>query len=273
MLRQLCTSVLFLLLPVVFAFQPGTPTAFVLVGDSTTANGTTVNSGGWGNGFCGSSYNNTPSSLAPDTPCINTAKNGATTGSFVADGSWNISGSWFHHIHEFTPNLPLLVANIQEQVAAGRRTLVTIQFGHNDMKIAPPESMGANLTVMVNQIRTLGAEPVLVTSLTRRTFFANGTIQDLLGPWADETILISQQLGTHLIDLHSTSITYCTKLGPDASHRLNRTPDDNTHLNTNGTIVFGRMVADLLNASFPNELPIIPNPGLTYNETNGIPSY
>jgi hypothetical protein len=45
---------------------------------------------------------------------------------------------------------------------------------------------------MVNQIRALGGEPVLVTSLTRRTFFDNGTIQDVLGPWADETILIGE---------------------------------------------------------------------------------
>ncbi|KAJ6531825.1 SGNH hydrolase-type esterase domain-containing protein, partial [Mycena capillaripes] len=155
----------------------------------------------------------------------------ATTGSFVADGSFNKS-----------------IAFIQGEVAKGRRTLVTIQFGHNDMKIAPPESMGANLTIMVNQIRALGAEPVLVTSLTRRTFFDNGTIQDLLGPWADETILISQQLDTHLLDLHANSITYVEAIGPDAAHRLNRSPDDNTHLNENGTIVFGRY-ADFLSST------------------------
>ncbi|KAJ7035097.1 SGNH hydrolase [Mycena alexandri] len=237
-------------------YARGVPTSFVLVGDSTTANGTVVDSGGWGNGFCGSTNTSTPSSLAPGTPCINTAKNGATTGSFVADGSWNIS-----------------LATAEAEIAKGRRTLVTIQFGHNDMKIAPPESMGANITIMVNQLRAIGAEPVLVTSLTRRTFFDNGTIQDLLGPWADETILVSQQLGTHLLDLHANSITYCEAIGPDASHVLNRTPDDDTHLNSNGTIVFGRMLANLMNASFPHQLPIIPNPELTFNITHGIASY
>ncbi|KAJ7931548.1 hypothetical protein B0H13DRAFT_1958735 [Mycena leptocephala] len=124
------------------------------------------------------------------------------------------------------------------------------------MKIAPPESMGANLTIMVDQIRALGAEPVLVTSLTRRTFFDNGTIQDLLAPWADETILISQQLQTHLLDLQLT--------------RLHTSPDDNTHLNENGTL---SLDADLMSASFPHQLPIIPNPGLTFNITHGIASY
>lgn len=62
---------------------------------------------------------------------------------------------------------------------------MTIQFGHNDQKIAPPESMAANLTSMVQQIRAIGGEPVLVTSLTRRSFNANGTVADTLGPWAD----------------------------------------------------------------------------------------
>jgi len=81
-------------------------------------------------------------------------------------------------------------AEIKKQVASGRRTLVTIQFGHNDQKIATPESMGANLTAMVQQVRALGAEPVLVTSLTRRSFSSNGKVSDTLGPWADrESVL------------------------------------------------------------------------------------
>jgi lysophospholipase L1-like esterase len=117
---------------------------------------------------------------------------------------------------------------IEAEVAKGRRTFATIQFGHNDMKIAPPESMGANLTQMVQAIRAIGGEPILVTSLTRRNFFDNGTIDDALGPWADETILIAQQQGTHLLDLHAASIKYVEAIGPDAAHRLNRSPDDNT---------------------------------------------
>lgn len=47
---------------------------------------TVPDSGGWGNGFCGSEITGNIASILPDTPCINTAQNGATTGSFVADG-------------------------------------------------------------------------------------------------------------------------------------------------------------------------------------------
>ncbi|KAG5724699.1 Rhamnogalacturonan acetylesterase rhgT [Termitomyces sp. T112] len=238
------------------ALPRATSTSFVLIGDSTTANGTTVNSGGWGSGLCGSTITGNIASVVDGTPCINTAKNGATTGTFVQDGYFATS-----------------LAAIRDEVGKGHRTLVTLQFGHNDQKIAPPESMAANLTSMVQQIRAAGGEPVLITSLTRRNFYTNGTVSDTLGPWAAATISVAQQQGTHYIDLHQASITYVEAIGPDAAWRLNRSPDDFTHLNVNGTTVFGRMVADLLTASYPGELPIVANTALSYNISHGIASY
>ncbi|KAH6912134.1 SGNH hydrolase [Coprinopsis sp. MPI-PUGE-AT-0042] len=237
------------------AVKAAKPTSFVLVGDSTTANATSTNSGGWGNGLCGSSITGNIASVEAGTPCINTAQNGATTGTFVANGHWAKS-----------------VSAIKSEVSKGRRTLVTIQFGHNDMKIAPPESMGMNLTAMVKQVRSLGAEPVLVTSLTRRSF-KNGVVSDTLGPWADQTKLIAQQQGTKLLDLHANSIKYVNAIGADAAHRLNKSPDDNTHLNTNGSTVFGRMVADLLSVAYPSELPIVANARMSQDIKNGVPSF
>ena len=91
------------------------PLSFVLIGDSTTNNGTTLNSGGWSNGFCASLAS------VSTSHCINTAHNGATTGSTIASGQFNTS-----------------LAFIRGEVAQGRRTLVTVQFGHNDMKIVSP---------------------------------------------------------------------------------------------------------------------------------------
>lgn len=60
--------------------------------------------------------------------------------------------------------------------------------------------------------------------------------------FAAATIAVSEEKKTHLLDLHKWSMWYVEKIGPDAAHRLNRLPDDNTHLNTNGTAVFGRYV-------------------------------
>jgi hypothetical protein len=167
------------------------------------------------------------------------------------------------------------------------------------MKVSPPETMGTNLARFVDEVRAVGAEPILVTSLTRRNFNSdNVTLNDTLGPWANgkpslasmvyaiqmfdfpETILISQQKKTHLLDLHKWSMWYVEKIGPDAAHRLNRLPADNTHLNANGTTVFGRcvcimkswgvgtdeemialrLVADLMAVELlPDVGPIIPN--------------
>jgi hypothetical protein len=62
--------------------------------------------------------------------------------------------------------------------------------------------MGANLTFMVGQIRAAGGEPVLVTSLTRRNFFANGTVNDTLGPWANGRSSVSFIVLTLLCSLH-----------------------------------------------------------------------
>ncbi|KAJ7866751.1 SGNH hydrolase [Mycena leptocephala] len=213
-------------------------TAFVLAGDSTT-----YLNGGWGPGFC--------ADLAAGIPCVITAFSGETTGSFFADGR-------------------------------GRRTFVTMQFGHNDQKIAPPETMGANLAIMVDQIRATEqqvgstvakAEPILVTSLTRRNWFSNGTFDDILQPWADVTLLTAEQKTTASFDLHKSSMDYVEAIGPTAAHILNLSPSDNTHLNDNGALVFGRMMADFFVAKYGPGVPIIPNAALSFNISHGIPSF
>lgn len=89
--------------------------------------------------------------------------------------------------------------------------------------------MAANLTALVQEIRELGAEAILITSLTRRTFNATtGRIQDTLLPWADATKQVAQEQSAHVLDLHAASIKYVEAIGPDAAHRLNRLPEDNT---------------------------------------------
>ncbi|KAF8962790.1 SGNH hydrolase-type esterase domain-containing protein [Flammula alnicola] len=248
-----------------FALSATRPTSFVLVGDSTTANGTAPNSGGWGNGFCGSKITGNIASLATGRLASIQHMTEPPQGH-----SWLTGRIMIYVFRQPSDKWPvdsgIFLSHYQRRGGKGRRTLVTIQFGHNDMKIAPPESMGANLTpVMVQQVRALGGEPVLVTSLTRRSFNSNGTIDDALGPWANETILISQQQKTHLLDLHAASIKYVVAIGPDAAHRLNRLPDDNTHLNVNGTTVFGRML--------PISAPIIPNSPLSFSISHGIASF
>ncbi|KAG7097321.1 hypothetical protein E1B28_004680 [Marasmius oreades] len=233
------------------------PTSFILTGDSTTA----VPSG-WGNGFCGSSTPAIASSLETGTPCFNVAVGGATTGSFVNQGHWKTA-------------LDLAKA----EVAKGRRTLVTIQFGHNDRWVGTPDLLAQHLTPMVQQVKEIKAEPILITSLVVRTFDSTGKkiIEDTLAPYVAATIQVAENEKTHLLDLHEKSLTYCEAIGVTAANKFNPAAGDTTHVNQKGMVVFGRMVADLMNADFGligiNLLPIVPNPELSYNITHGIPSY
>jgi len=53
-------------------------------------------------------------------------------------------------------------------------------------------------------------------------------------------------LGTRWIDLNRASTDYVNAIGPEASWNYNYLPDDRTHLNEWGSVVFGRLVSDLL---------------------------
>ncbi|KAL7413554.1 SGNH hydrolase-type esterase domain-containing protein [Mrakia frigida] len=219
--------------------------SFVLVGDSTTNNGTTVNSGGWSNGFC--------ASLKPGTFCSNRASNGKTTGTIVDSGFYALALADIKqearrsHFRSSTKNLTsptFLLSKLQ--VKKHKTVFVTFSFGHNDMKIAPPESMGANLTRFIAETRSLGAYPVLITSVSRRSFVGEtDVIKDTLGPWADETTRVGATTKTPVLPLLATSISYQESIGRVATWILNRSPTDFTHLNLSGQHLYGRMVADL----------------------------
>lgn len=88
--------------------------------------------------------------------------------------------------------------------------------------------MAVNLTGMVREIRALGAEPILVTSLTRRGFGGDGSVVDTLQPWADATVEVAKEEGTRVLELHGVSIGYCEDIGEEACQRLNKSPSDNT---------------------------------------------
>lgn len=64
-----------------------------------------------------------------------------------------------------------------------------------------------------------------------------------------------------------------TAIGEDASHVYNLVEDDTTHLNAYGSVVFGRMVADLLLAEKSClETWFTPNQTLSDAIANGVPA-
>lgn len=229
------------------------PPYFVLTGDSTVAV-----DGGWGDGFL--AY------LKNSADGINPAKSGATTVSFRKDGRWDIAiQAVKDHVDDYQP-------------------IVTIQFGHNDQKAESGISLAEykqNLIDLANEVKAAGGTPVrndlffffykiigstnsqfyvqiLVTSLTRRGF-QGGKVVENLAEQRTLTIEAADEVGAQYLDLNRASTDYVNAIG-EQSWNYNWGPTDRTHLNPAGTVVFGRMLADLLIQKRPDlEKYIQPN--------------
>ncbi|RYP14640.1 hypothetical protein DL765_006255 [Monosporascus sp. GIB2] len=198
------------------------PPAFILAGDSTTAV-QSAGGGGWGNGFL--------SFLEPPAWGKNLGHNGATTVSFVKGGDWDA------------------VLGYVEDGRGDFDVYVTIQFGHNDQKPDKGislEQFQANLERLVGEVKEAGGTPILVTSLTRRNFASEHQVEDSLRNERLATIAAAAATDTALLDLNAASIDYVNAIGEAAAHAYNLKEGDRTHLNDWGSVVFGRMVADLL---------------------------
>jgi lysophospholipase L1-like esterase len=131
-----------------------------------------------------------------------------------------------------------------------------IQFGHNDQKPngVSIEDYKALLDDYVKQTRVKGATPVLVTSMNRRTFDANGKIKNSLAGYPDAVREVAAAQHTALIDLNAMSKTLFETMGPDASMKAymhypaNAFPNqteaisDDTHFNKYGAYELARCV-------------------------------
>lgn len=174
------------------------PIRIILVGDSTMA----VNSG-WGPGFC--------SRMVPQVTCINRAIGGRSTSSYRAEGSWEKVMDELGHNAGF------------------KATYVLIQFGHNDQPGKPGRSTDlatefpVNLQRYVQEVKSTGAKPVLITSLTRR-WFQNGKVRNDLAPWADATRKVAAGEGVPVLDLNSDSVAAVQKMGPAEANTLAAAP-------------------------------------------------
>lgn len=233
------------LLGAVSALAQSDPVRIILVGDSTVAPGN-----GWGPGFC--------TDVVPVVTCVNMAKNGRSTSSYRAEGSWG------------------QVMEALKDNSRFRVTYVLIQFGHNDQPGKPGRSTDLatefpqNLRRYVQEVKGVGARPVLITSLTRRSF-QNGKLKDDLGPWAAATKKVAAEEGVPVLDLNADSAAAVQKMGPVQANLLATAPPppsvaesaasgtsipapktegvnpfDYTHLGERGAAFFGRMVADEL---------------------------
>ncbi len=213
-----------------------------LIGDSTMADKPLDDNPerGWGQLF--------PLFFTQDVEIINYARNGRSTKSFIDQGLWN---------------------NVLKNLKPG--DYVLIQFGHNDAKISDTTRYAeahtayrANLIKFVQETRSKGANPILITPVNRRKFSAAGEFIDQHGDYPVVVRELSKELDVPLLDLHARSLELFRKLGPEKSEALFLRADsgvykfypngksDNTHFNRTGAIQIAELViAELQRVNSP----------------------
>lgn len=202
----------------VLKFSDTAKVRIALAGDSTVADGS-----GWGPALA--------KQVKPGVECLNFALGGQSSKSFRDSGNW-------------------------KKTLDAKPTHVFIQFGHNDMpgkgpnrETDPATTYRDNLIHCVEEARAVGAEPIIVTSLARRTFDKD-KIRGELAPWADAAKKVAAEKNVPLVDLFRRSIEQLERMGPEAAKVFDPvTKDgrgDHTHLSPKGGEIVTGLILDEL---------------------------
>lgn len=216
---------LFLALCLSLSHAEETRTRVALAGDSTV-----TDTAGWGAAFA--------KLLGPNAECLNLARGGQSTKSFRDSGNW-------------------------KKVIDAKPAYILIQFGHNDMpgkgpnrETDPETTYRENLIRFIEEARAIGAQPILVTSLTRRVFDKE-KIRGELKPYADAATKVATEKKVPLVDLFTRSVELHNKLGIAESDTFNppgkdAKTTDRTHLNAHGAEVIAAIIAEELRKVAPD---------------------
>ena len=114
--------------------------------------------------------------------------------------------------------------------------MVLMQFGHNDQKwkhLAADTGYHKNLTRYIDELRVLGARPVLVTPLARNTWRDEHTYNDLLANHAAAVLNLGTEKDVPVVDLHAWMMQEIQAVGMRGARQWFH-PCDYTHLNDFG---------------------------------------
>jgi lysophospholipase L1-like esterase len=191
----------------------------LLVGDSTVVSHDDGHPNqGWGKFF--------PDFFDHRVEFFNAARGGRSSKSFMESGEWK-------EAMRFEPDF------------------VFIQFGHNDQpgkgpsrETDPETTYRDYLRRYIGDVRAAGAQPVLVTSVARRTF-RDGKIVSSLTPWVDAMKAVGAEEKVAVIDLHGASIAFFESVGEAEGAYLNygREGRDRTHFSETGARSVAGLVA------------------------------
>lgn len=182
----------------------------------------------------------------PSIRVDNRAINGRSTRSFLAEGR---------------------LADIERDYRAG--DYLFIQFGHNDGKAEDPGRYAdpkleyrQNLKQFIASARERGGTPVLLTSVSRRRFLEDGTLDPYaVGEYPSAMREVASETETPLLDIYAASQQLYQSLGAEASKRLfMHLPEqahpnypsgitDDTHFSDEGARLIARLVAEAIRHS------------------------
>lgn len=180
-----------------------------------------------------------PQLLKHDVIVANHAKSGRSSKSFIGEG-----------------RLDSILGEIKQN------DFLFIQFGHNDQKpdeeraTEPSTTYKQHLQKYIDGARNKGAIPVLLTSVHRRYYEANGLLRDTHGLYLEAVRELAAQQAVPLIDLAERSKVLFEELGPEetksifmwgAPGEFANFPggvEDNTHFQEQGAIRIAELVAD-----------------------------
>jgi lysophospholipase L1-like esterase len=239
--------------------EPIKEATIYLAGDSTVVDQDVEPWAAWGQML--------PRFLRPGVVVANHAESGETIRSFVTEQRF---------------------AKVMSLIQPG--DYLFVQFAHNDQKPTgvPLDDYKALLADYIAKTRAKGATPVLVTSMNRRTFDANGKITNSLAGYPDAMREVAAVQHVALIDLNAMSKTLFETMGPEGSMRAfmhftaNTFPNqseaisDDMHFNDYGAYELARCVVHgirkaklplrkILTKHVPDFNPAEPDPQATFH--------
>ena len=146
-----------------------------------------------------------------------------------------------------------------------RPDYVFIQFGHNDQPgkgdraTNPDGDFQDNLRKYIDDSRAIGAQPVLVTPVARRTF-EQGRAYTTLTPYAEGMRRVAKEKKVPLIDLHARSVQLFDELGDQATADFSASASDRTHFSRKGAIEIAGLVASAISRDVPGLRPYLRQP-------------
>ena len=140
---------------------------------------------------------------------------------------------------------------------------VLIQFGHNDQKRYDTQVYKSHLQSYVDRIQKGEGKPIIVSSVTRRSFDENGRIvsnlvrnekysyKATLTDYAKAAEALARELNLPFLDLHRVSIAHHNEIGREESMTYNFKEGDKTHFNRKGAEAITDLIIEELKIAVP----------------------